>query len=202
LADLPLTNISTADDNWDDDFTTSISPSALHLPQFKPHDNFGGMLSSDRLKAFASSEVLNDENDHWDTNFEGDLMTIKPFRKNAEPENHDLETIRPYKVKPTVITQAVKPQPAPKSSPRKISTSAPPRQKSPVKVQPENKFLLPLKRPTNMFREHSVEDYSDLFVENDSVFDRRLNVVKVSHILIAWMADCVICMAVAFNVRR
>lgn len=172
-----------ADDNWDDDFTTSISPSALHLPQFKPHDNFGGMLSSDRLKAFASSDVLHDENEQWDTNFEGDLMTIKPFRKQAEPENHDLETIRPYKVKPTVVTQAVKPPMALKSSPRKTSSSAPPRPKSPVKIQAENKFLLPHKRPSNMFREQSVEDYSDLFVENDSVFDRRLHVVKVRRFL-------------------
>ena len=31
-----------------------------------------------------------------------------------------------------------------------------------------------------MYREQSVEDYSDLFVDNDSVFDRRLDIIKVS----------------------
>jgi hypothetical protein len=137
------------------------------------------MLSSDRLKAFASFEMANDENDNWDNNFEGDLVTIKAPRKNVEPDTHELETIRPYRVKPTIITQDIKPAVAPKPSSRKASTSAPPRPKSPIRAQAEGKFVLP-KRPSSMFREQSVEDYSDLFVDNDSVFDRRLNIVKVS----------------------
>lgn len=123
--------------------------------------------------------MANDENDNWDNNFEGDLMTIKPPRKHVEQDTNDLETIRPYKVKPILITQEVKPSVTLKASPRKTSSSAPPRPKSPVKLQAENKFLLPHKRPASLFREQSVEDYSDLFVENDSVFDRRLNLVKV-----------------------
>ncbi|KAE8453022.1 hypothetical protein EG329_012209 [Mollisiaceae sp. DMI_Dod_QoI] len=168
---------NTENDNWDDDFASSISPSALHLPQFKPHDNFGGMLSSDRLKAFASFEVPNDENDNWDNNFEGDLVTIKGPRKNVEPDSHELETIRPYKVKPTVVTQNIKPTLVPKASSRKTSRSEPPRPKSPVKAQAAYKFALPA-RPAAMFREQSVEDYSDLFLDNDSIFDRRLSVIK------------------------
>lgn len=166
------------DDNWDDDFATSISPSALYLPQFKPHDNFGGLLSSDRLKTFASIEMPNDENDNWDNNFEGDLMTIKAPRNNAEPDTHEIETIRPYRVKPTVITQELKPAVSVKSSPRKVSTNVPSRARSPVKVQVESKFVLP-RRPASVFREQSVEDYSDLFVDNESVFDRRLDIIKV-----------------------
>lgn len=167
------------DDNWDDDFATSISPSALHLPQFKPHDNFGGMLSSDRLKAFASFDIGNDENDNWDNNFEGDLMTIKGPYKNTEPDSHELETIRPYKVKPTIITQDIKPAVAPKPTGRKVSTSAPPRPASPIKALAEARFVLPA-RPAALYREQSVEDYSDLFVDTDGVFDRRLNILKVS----------------------
>src|SRR5271156_6560507 len=42
-----------ADDNWDDDFATAISPSALQLPHLRPQDHLGGLLSSDKLKAFA-----------------------------------------------------------------------------------------------------------------------------------------------------
>ncbi|KUJ11995.1 cell division control protein-like protein 15 [Mollisia scopiformis] len=172
---------TTENDNWDDDFASSISPSALHLPQFKPHDNFGGMLSSDRLKAFASFEVPNDENDNWDNNFEGDLVTIKGPRKSIEPDSHELETIRPYKVKPTIVTQNNKPAVAVKPSSRKTSRSEPPRPKSPVKAQvgakAGPKFVLPA-RPAAMYREQSVEDYSDLFVDNDSIFDRRLSIIK------------------------
>lgn len=140
------------------------------------------MLSSDRLKAFASFEVPNDENDNWDNNFEGDLVTIKGPRRNVEPDSHELETIRPYKVKPTVVTQNIKPTVALKPSSRKTSRSEPPRPKSPVKAQvgakAGPKFVLPA-RPAAMYREQSVEDYSDLFVENDSIFDRRLSIIKV-----------------------
>ncbi|KAG0652041.1 Serine threonine-kinase sepH [Hyphodiscus hymeniophilus] len=168
---------SNGDDNWDDDFATSISPSALHLPQFRPYDNFGGMLSSDRLKAFASFDVANDEDDNWDNNFEGDLLTIKGPRKNMEQDSHDIETIKPYRVKPTIITQDLKPAVAPKSVGRKASTSAPPRPRSPIKGQAAAKFVLPT-RPSAMYREQSVEDYSDLFVDSDSVFDKRLNIIK------------------------
>lgn len=136
------------------------------------------MLSSDRLKAFASFDVGNDENDNWDNNFEGDLMTIKGPNRNVEPDSHELETIRPYRVKPTIITQDLKPALAPKTTGRKPSASAPPRPKSPIKAQAEARFALP-SRPAALYREQSVEDYSDLFVDNDSVFDKRLNIIKV-----------------------
>lgn len=132
------------------------------------------MLSADRLKAFASFEMTNDDSDNWDHNFEGDLTTIKGPKRNVEPDNHELETIRPYRVKPTVITQNITPAVAPKKIGRKASYSAPPR----AKPQPDAKFALP-SRPGNMYREQSVEDYSDLFVDNDSVFNRRLDIVKV-----------------------
>jgi hypothetical protein len=150
------------------------------------------MLSSDRLKAFASFNIgndENDENDNWDNNFEGDLMTVKGPYRNIEPDTHELETIRPYRVKPTVITQDLKPAVAPKSMGRKVSTNAPPRPISPVKAQAEARFVLP-SRPAALFREQSVEDYSDLFVDNDSVFDRRLNIVKVRPNIVSELIRC------------
>ncbi|KAH8596510.1 cell division control protein-like protein 15 [Bisporella sp. PMI_857] len=167
----------TGDDNWDDDFTSSISPSALHLPQFKPHDNFGGLLSADRLKAFALIESMNDENDNWDSNFEGDLTTIKGPNKNVEPDSLELETIRPYRVKPTIVTQDLKPAVTQRSSPRKASQNGgPKRPTSPVKAQVD-RFVLP-SRLAALYREQPVEDYSDLLMDNESVFDKRLNIVK------------------------
>lgn len=124
--------------------------------------------------------MANDENDNWDNNFEGDLMTIKGPHKNTEPDGHELETIRPYRVKATIITQDLnlKPVVAPKGHTRKTSSSAPPRPRSPVKAQIDPRFVLPT-RPTQLYREQSVDDYSDLFVDSDSVFDRRLNIIKV-----------------------
>ena len=134
------------------------------------------MLSSDRLKAFASFDVPNEETDNWDNNFEGDLVTIKGPHVPVEPDSHELETIRPYKIKPTIVTQDIRPEPKPSS--RKPSRSEPPRPRSPIKAQVGQKFVLPA-RPANIYREQSVEDYSDLFVDNESVFDKRLDLIKV-----------------------
>ena len=135
------------------------------------------MLSSDRLKAFASFDIANDENDNWDKNFEGDLITIKGSRRNVEPDTHELETIRPYRVKPNIVTQDLKPAVVAKTVDRMTSISAPPRPRSPIKAQAAGKIILP-SRPSAMYREQSVEDYSDLFVDSDSVFDKRLNLIK------------------------
>ena len=83
---------NTADDNWDDDFASAISPSALQLPHLRPHDNFGGLLSSEKLKAFASFETVTEEA-NWDDNFEGDLTVKNPLQLT---ESDPLDTIRPY----------------------------------------------------------------------------------------------------------
>lgn len=41
-----------------------------------------------------------------------------------------------------------------------------------------NKFELP-SRPDVVHREHSIEDYSDLFDDNDGFFNQRLGLKKV-----------------------
>jgi serine/threonine protein kinase len=170
---------TTGDDNWDDDFATSISPSALHqLPHLKPHDNFGGLFSSDRLKSYASVELsAYSQSENWDENFEGDLVTIKGPLKTFEPDSQELETIRPSPKKLQLSTD-VKQLVAPNTHNRKQSVSTFANLKDSAKPKAESKFTLP-SRPAALFREESVEDYSDLFIENDSVFDRRLNLVKV-----------------------
>lgn len=92
---------NTTNDKWDDDFVSSISPSALQLPHLRPQDNFGGLLSSEKLKAFASFETVTEEM-NWDNNFVGDL-TVK---SSSQPAEYDvLETIRPYNNKNSVNSQ-------------------------------------------------------------------------------------------------
>ncbi|KAL1907183.1 Protein kinase of the Mitotic Exit Network [Sporothrix stenoceras] len=95
------------EDNWDNDFATAISPTALQ--NLKPHDNFGGLLSSDRLKQFASSDSRN-VSANWDNDFmEGEqLMTIKPVKELAEPDFQE-QTIRPINRKSdkTAVTAAI-----------------------------------------------------------------------------------------------
>ncbi|KAI9801336.1 MAG: hypothetical protein M1825_003314 [Sarcosagium campestre] len=168
---LGLTTSFEADDNWDDDFAASISPSALRRPQMKAHDNFSGLLSSDTLKAFASDDAdADDDNENWDNNFEGDLTVRSPLHlKDTDP----LQTIRPYFPK-RADTEEIRTS-APTRSPIRgqsvsshVSTSRP---AASVKPGIQQQLML-ASRPAVMYRENSMEDYSDLLAEDDDFFDR------------------------------
>lgn len=172
----------TGDDNWDNDFTTSISPSALKLQHLKPHDNFAGLFSTDRLKSFASQDMNNEQSDNWDENFEGDLITIKGPQRRAPEQDYqqELETIRPYPKKQKSNTNLKAPPQRPPIT-RKRSNTMPHRPRPAPKhkaTQSSSKFALPA-RPAALFREQTEEDYSDLYYENESVFDRRMGLSKV-----------------------
>lgn len=166
------------DDNWDNDFATTISPGALHLPHIKGQDNFGGLLSADRLKAFASIDDSRSQLESWDETFEGGgLLTIKGPRHVPEVELQE-QTIRPLPKK-TDKSTLQKAQPGHRRQRSKASAPGPPQATSPVKPHLGGKFELP-PRPDLIYREQSTEDYSDLLADNDSVFNNRLNpVVKV-----------------------
>jgi hypothetical protein len=148
----------------------------LHLPHIKGQDNFGGLLSADRLKAFASIDGQRDDSDDWNENFDGELMTIKGLQQWADPDPQE-QTIRPLPRK------SEKAEPKPQGHRRqksKSTTASSQASKSPIKAQFPAKFELP-PRPDLIYREQSVEDYSDLLADNDTVFSSRLNlVVKVS----------------------
>ncbi|KAJ6012769.1 hypothetical protein N7499_012627 [Penicillium canescens] len=148
---------SAQDDNWDDDFATAISPSALKLPHLRPHDNFGGMLSSERLKAFASLDgtILKSDDSFEEEN-------------SGFSENDPLQTIRPYPTKPAAQ------EPSKSSSPTRRQPSNPPAsalQNVPILTQNP----MPRRaRPAALYKENSVEDYSDLIMANEDVLDRKL----------------------------
>ncbi|KEQ71885.1 cell division control protein Cdc15, partial [Aureobasidium namibiae CBS 147.97] len=150
---------SDAKDNWDDDFATSIGNAALQLPHLKPHDNFAGMLSSDKLKQYATFDVNADEEegDNWDDNFEGDLTVRSP-----------MEVIRAQK--------ALEKTEKDNSSRTQILR---PMHKS-TKSMPEPKPTEAPIRPSLMYRENSTEDYSDLLgPDNDSVFRQKLAALTI-----------------------
>ncbi|KAJ5747824.1 uncharacterized protein N7511_009520 [Penicillium nucicola] len=148
---------SAEDDNWDDDFATAISPSALKLPHLRPHDNFGGMLSSERLKAFASLDgtILRSDDSFEEEN-------------SGFSDNDALQTIRPYPTKPAA------PEPLKSPSPTRRQSSNPPvsaLQNVPILTQNP----MPRRaRPAALYKENSVEDYSDLIMANEDVLDRKL----------------------------
>lgn len=171
------------DDNWDNDFATAISPTALHLSHIKGQDNFGGLLSADRLKAFASIDGQRDDSGDWNDNFDGELVTIKGLQHWAEPDVQE-QTIRPLPPRKADMKDKapaeLKAQHGHRRRKSKATVSSSSSSKSPVKAQFPTKFELP-PRPDIIYREQSVEDYSDLLADNDNVFNNRPNlVVKVS----------------------
>lgn len=158
--------VSAEDDNWDDDFATAISPSALQLPHLRPHDNFGGMLSAERLKAFASLDgtmLKSDDSFGESEDFLGG------------PENDPLQTIRPLPVKPSAN------EPSKSQSPTRHQSSKPRAsalQNVPILTQNP---VPPMRRarPAAQYKENSVEDYTDLIMANEDVLDRKLGLIPV-----------------------
>lgn len=167
---------NSADDNWDDDFASAISPSALQLPHLRPHDNFGGRLSSEKLKAFASFETVTEES-NWDDNFEGDLTMKSPLQST---ESDPLETIRPFNTKRTIGHQEQAHIPGEPSGLQnsmvtngRKSTSQPVQRNKP---SAKEKAYMP---STLSYKESGEDDFSDLIVE-DTDFDKKFAKNKVS----------------------
>ncbi len=111
---------------------------------------------------------------NWDESYDGELLTIKGPRHVPDPDSQE-RTIRPISKKSEKAAAQAK---SPKASRRRGSkaTAQVSQPKSPAKSQFGNKFELP-PRPEMAYREQSVEDYSDLLMDNDSVFGNQLNLV-------------------------
>lgn len=167
------------DDNWDDDFAESISPRALHLPHLKPQDNFGGLFSGDRLKAYASFEAVTEES----TNLDGEATVKSPLNLQH------LRGTAPSFQAPYVGKQASS-KPKPSSVPPSSRESMSPEERHepqpktailrgvPTATQLSKTKVAALARPSNMFRENSVEDYSDLMPTDQGAFEKKLKAMQ------------------------
>ena len=166
------------DDNWDNDFASAITPSALKLPHLKPQDHYGGLLSAKNLKAFASFESVTEEAANWDENFEGELTVksplqvtatdhLKTFRSISSEGNDSLEmkTTPPAKTPKRIITQVK----------GRNTQSQPPKMSKKPKV-----VTKPQSPSTVQYQEDPNEDYSDLVLANDGAFEGKLELNPVS----------------------
>jgi serine/threonine protein kinase len=181
----PLRHVDTnAIDIWDDDFTSAISPSALQLPHHRPQDNFNGMLSPENLKNFASFDKIIEqgtESGHLDND-----MTLKSPVQPTELE--DYRTVRPVLTKRPEAKHARHKSEAPKTrtkptEPKRkaslpsarnatnLTKSKPPAVKSFTQPQPAGR----------LYRESSIEDYSDLIVDNDLTLDTKLGTTRLEN---------------------
>jgi serine/threonine protein kinase len=171
----------TADDNWDDDFASEISPRALQLPHLRPHDHFGGMLSSEKLKAFASFESVTE------LDYDND-MTLKSPVQPAESDSY--KTVRPAappkKAEPKHARhKSEAPQAKTKSSGTarkaslpsvRLATNLSKGKPAPVKTVSSSQ-----PRPTRLYRESSIEDYSDVVAGNELTIDTKLNMMQLEN---------------------
>lgn len=162
------------EDNWDDDFDSAISPRALDLPHLRPHDHLGGLLSSERLKAFASLDgtTMRDSSGSFSEN-----ETI--LGGSAEPPDSDpLETIRPL---PRRVVDENKQNHKTRSRHRPTNSVT---ATSSVQVLGNKSALSPSKplrqpRPATFYTESAEEDFSDLIVANDDVLEHKLGLFSV-----------------------
>lgn len=117
---------------------------------------------------------------HWDMDQSaGELVTMKKIQPVLDEDPLE-KTIRPnwnFPAKSERNDDLPRPSTS-RASPRKQSASRHNRHHSRAKSNISNKFELP-SRPDVVYREHSVEDYSDLFDDNDGFFNQRLGLKKV-----------------------
>lgn len=167
----------TVDDNWDDDFASAISPSALQLPHLRPHDNFGGLLSADRLKAYASIDSITEQEQRHPST-DNDLTLRGPL----PPDDSDVfQTVRPAPPLKNSPQRQARLKSEPKSSrkpPMPSARNATNLQKS----RPPEPKVLNGPRPSQIYRESSVEDYSDLVADNESTIDSKFGNLQKENI--------------------
>ena len=169
-----------ADDNWDDDFASAISPSALQLPHLRPQDNFGGLLSAEKLKSYASFETVTREA-NWDDNFEGDLTVKSPLQPSASNPIQMVPLAAAKGTRSSVKKSSLMKQPtAMKSPPNSSRQSKASHGNNAVKTSSKPKSLAPIMS----FGENEGDDFSELIVTDDAVFDRVPLTNKVSPTLI------------------
>ena len=187
---------TSADDNWDDDFDSAISPSALQLSHHKPQDNFGGLLSAEKLRAFASFESVAEEAS-WDEAFKGD-MTVKSSQYNDEVD--PLRTIRPPFHTTSRNGERSIPLPPKPLEPRKQPEAL---NGSPTASTTYQKQLPAGAKQVGLLHKpfpHSIvepnkEDFSDLIIEDD-ILHSHLSIPNVKVLLQFVMSSLVLILLV------
>lgn len=178
-------------DNWDKDFETAISPAALsQLPHLRPHDNFGGQLTAEKLKQYASFDSSLDTDgkiEQWDGEFEGDLTVRSPaplqrsiVNTKARPGTSKMPQRDDKSRPPSSLARRRTSQDIPT---RRLSKESAPKtqilrtNKTPVANRIRKPVTSSKKATTQSpasFEEVDDDDYSDLVPVDDAAFQMKL----------------------------
>lgn len=169
------------DDNWDNDFATTISPRTFELPHLRPHDHFGGMLSSDKLKAYATIDTgLGKENEAV---IEDKDSTLKA---SSAPFVDNYKTVRPATQKKHEVSHARNKSEAPPKTrnkptptPRKVSLPLARQTTNLSRSKPPQPKPAADEPPTRRYRENSIEDFSDIVNGNELTLDTKLGMMRL-----------------------
>ncbi|KAF1926106.1 uncharacterized protein M421DRAFT_68369 [Didymella exigua CBS 183.55] len=182
------------DDNWDNDFAESISSRALKMPSHrKPQDNFGGLFSGDKLKAFASFEAVVDGPDGGD----GEATMRSPLNlQHLQGVASPFSPRQPAKARPgTPKTKSSTSASTSTSNSRSSSNASHHEERRSYDAQPKTAFLRGVpqvsqaskprlvapNRNSQLFRESSEEeDYSDLMPTDEDAFEKRVQALQHS----------------------
>lgn len=163
------------DDNWDNDFAESISPRALQMPHLKPHDNFGGLFSNDKLKAFASFEAVTEMGDLGD----GEATVKSPLNfpngsQSIAQKGGGSARANDAKARATVLPSRSNQAKSALDDRQEVQPKTAYLRSTPKASQLPKTKVAALARPSQLFREDSVEDYSDLMPADEGAFERKL----------------------------
>ena len=159
---------TTSDDRWDDDFESAISPSLLRQPRLKAQDNFGGLLSAEKLRSFASFGPVREESRN-ELEDEADVTVRSPF---AKPGSDPLKTIRPPSHKPSQSRNTEQNSPsrntrssAFQSQALSLATTAGYKRNIPPSGNKNIKF------PSHTYVDSVEDDFSDIVIDDDKFND-------------------------------
>ncbi|KAI8934168.1 hypothetical protein NX059_008921 [Plenodomus lindquistii] len=161
------------DDNWDDDFAESISPRALQMPHLKPQDNFGGLFSGDKLKAFASFETVTEMADYGD----GEATVKSPLNLHQYSSFPKVSGQRAAERARGANGKSMVSAPVSRSTSTEDKHDGQPKTailRGVPKVTQLPRTKASALRPSQLFREDSVEDYSDLTPTDEGAFEKKL----------------------------
>jgi serine/threonine protein kinase len=179
----------TNDDIWDNDFPTAIPGNRLRLPQLRPNDNLGGSLTSDKSKGNTTLEqTLGKENakDDKDSTVRGPRRTkdhsptklaqppppggrVSPNKNAGRGHTRHKSEVPKTKSKQTVAP-----------TPRKVSLPSSRQATETARVKPvAPKPQIDASSSTRLFRESSIEDFSDIIEANEGSLDRKLRGMKL-----------------------
>jgi serine/threonine protein kinase len=176
------------DDVWDNDFPTAITSNPLKFPQLRQKDQSGTQTRTEAAVPGAATTLAGKDNDVEDKDSTLRAVKNKPGAQSASMAPPASTARRPASPTKTPARGHARHKSEVPKSRGKATTTATPRKVSLPSTRQATELAkskaTPAKpavelQPTRLFRESSVEDFSDLIEANEGSLDTKLNRMKL-----------------------